>query len=178
MSEEDLCLQAFTEFLNAVEAGIAAARQQIKAVKVGWDPAKIKWTDAEGSKGPYQRSEDLNNLEFKAILKDLASHNGTITRNGYFYWIFQNGSTVGRKKRGKQESQPAEILEKIEKLFPEDLRGLLSFKQETGTWIIKPRQFLGADNFSKILAIVKGHGGKYVSAGKESRFEVPKKTAR
>ena len=32
MSEEDLALEALTEFFNAVEAGIAAARQRIKAM--------------------------------------------------------------------------------------------------------------------------------------------------
>lgn len=177
MSEEDLCLQAFTEFLNAVEAGIAAARQQIKAVKVGWDPEKIKWTDAEGTKGPYQRSEDVNSLDFKAMLKDLASHGGRITRNGYFYWTFQNGSTVGRKKRGKGIPKQGEASEKIEGLFPQDLRGLLSFNEEADTWIIKPRQYLGSENFAKMVTIVKHAGGDYVSAGKESHFKIPKKAA-
>ena len=70
-----------------------------KEEKHSWDPLKIKWVQAEGSKGPYERSEDVNNLEFKAMLNDLASHNGKTQRNGYFYWTFQNGSTVGRKKR-------------------------------------------------------------------------------
>jgi len=101
MTEEDLVLEAFTDFLNAVDAGIQAARQRIKAVKVGWDPEAIKWEKAEGSKGEYERSEDVNNPEFKAMLKDLASHGGRLTEDGYFYWVFKNGTTVGRKKRSK-----------------------------------------------------------------------------
>lgn len=64
-----------------------------------WDPNKIRWEKAESRKGPYERSHDINNREFKAMLKDLAAHNGKLTRNGYFYWIFENGSTVGRKRR-------------------------------------------------------------------------------
>ena len=64
-----------------------------------WDPSKIAWTKAEGFKGEYERSEDVNSLDFKALLKDLAEHKGTLTRDGLFYWAFQNGSTVGRKKR-------------------------------------------------------------------------------
>lgn len=175
MSGEDLALQAFTEFLNAVEAGISAAQQLIKEGKHLWDPAGIKWESAEGSKGPYERSEDVNNPEFKAMLKDLAAHNGRITREGCFYWTFKNGSTVGRKKRGKAESKQAEAPVKVSELFPEDLRGLLSFEETEDATIIKPRQFLGSDNFSKILAIVKEHSGEYVSAGKQSRFHVPKK---
>ena len=99
MTEEDVALEAFTDFLNAVDAGIQAARQRIKAVKVGWNPSEIEWEQADGTKGPYERSEDVNNPEFKDMLKDLANHGGTLTREGYFYWIFKNGTTVGRKRR-------------------------------------------------------------------------------
>ena len=67
--------------------------------KWNWDPNAIKWENAEGFKGEYERSEDVNNPEFKAMLKDLAQHGGKLTRNGMFYWVFKNGSTVGRKKR-------------------------------------------------------------------------------
>ncbi|MEM3881674.1 MAG: hypothetical protein QXD19_08020 [Candidatus Bathyarchaeia archaeon] len=63
------------------------------------NPDKISWVEAEGSKGKFQKSEDFNNSEFKAMLKDLAEHNGKLTRDGWFYWTFKNGSTVGRKKR-------------------------------------------------------------------------------
>ncbi|MEM0358356.1 MAG: hypothetical protein QXL77_08325 [Candidatus Bathyarchaeia archaeon] len=96
---EDLALTALLNFLDAVEAGVSAAKQRIKEAKIGWNPDKIKWEDAEGSSGQYQKSEDFNNPEFKAMLKDLQAHGGKLTRNGYFYWVFKNGSTVGRKKR-------------------------------------------------------------------------------
>jgi len=64
-----------------------------------WDPNKIEWKTAEGSKGPYERSEDVNNLEFKAMLKDLRVHNGKMTRGEFFYWAFEKSAVVGRKKR-------------------------------------------------------------------------------
>lgn len=100
MSEKgDLALEALTDFLNGVEAGIESARQHIKSEKSVWDASKITWTQAEGSKGVYERSEDVNNLEFKAMLKDLAGHGGKMNYEGYFYWIFQDGKTVGRKKK-------------------------------------------------------------------------------
>ena len=99
--KEDLATAALLEFLNAAEAGIAAAKHVISKGKgiEKWNPDKIKWTQAQGSKGPYERSEDVNNLEFKAMLKELGSHSGKIQRNGFFYWTFQNGHTVGRKRR-------------------------------------------------------------------------------
>jgi len=79
--------------------GWLTGQGQTPEKRESWDASKIEWIQAEGSKGPYERSEDVNNLEFKAMLKDLASHSGKTQRNGYFYWTFQNGSTVGRKKR-------------------------------------------------------------------------------
>ena len=99
--KEDVASIALLEFLNGVEAGIASARQRIKEAKIGWEPDQIKWEDAQGTSGPYQRSEDINNPEFKAMLKELQAHNGKLTKEGWFYWVFQNGTTVGRKKRNQ-----------------------------------------------------------------------------
>ena len=192
MSEkEDLALLALTDLLNGVEAGIESARQRIKEVKIeekpSWNPNEITWTKAMGTKGEYERSEDINNLQFKVMLKDLASHGGRMNHEGFFYWVFKNGNVVGRKPRGKNKLETLEPqgvtpimvqlqgeLEKVKQYFPEDLRQLLSFEQKADVWIVKPRQFLGVDLFAKIGAVVKQHGGSWVSAGKESRFEIPK----
>ena len=65
--------------------------------------------------------------------------------------------------------------EDIRMLFPEDLENMLGFEEKDEYVIIKPRQFLGSDNFSKIASIIRGVGGEYVSAGKTSHFRVPKK---
>lgn len=105
MSEEDVASTALLEFLNACEAGITAAKRLVAKDKgvqqeeEKWDPAKIQWTITEGSKGPYERSEDTNSPDFKTLMKQLAQHEGKLSNNGYFYWLFQNESTVGRKKR-------------------------------------------------------------------------------
>ena len=95
----DLALQALTDFLNAVEAGIMAARQTIKAEKVGLDVEDIRWSPAEGSKGPYERSGDVENPNFSALLNKLKAHGGKLTHSGYFYWKFGASSIIGRKKR-------------------------------------------------------------------------------
>jgi hypothetical protein len=80
-------------------------KNQRKEPAETWNPAKIKWTEEEGFKGKYEKSEDVNNPEFKAMLKNLQQHNGTMTDDGYFYWVFQNGSTVGRKQMKKKTGQ-------------------------------------------------------------------------
>lgn len=101
--EEEQLLEPgeFFEFLNAIDAGIAAARQRVKERKGLYDMNKIKWTEAEGSKGPYERSEDVNSLDFKALLKSLQQHGGKMTVGDYFVWAFQNGHVIGRKRRRK-----------------------------------------------------------------------------
>jgi hypothetical protein len=67
-------------------------------------------------------------------------------------------------------------LEDIKMMFPEELEALLSFEDKGEFIMIKPRQFLGSENFAKIASIVRSAGGEYKSAGKDSHFKVPKKT--
>lgn len=70
--------------------------------------------------------------------------------------------------------QVKKSIEDIKKTFPkDDLADLLSFEEKENSIIIKPRQFLGSENFSKIASVVRGMGGDYVSAGKGSHFRVP-----
>ena len=109
MSQVELLARLQEAFQNAADAigeyleNLAPADQQ----KPGWDPSKIKWSPDEGPKGPYERSEDVNNLEHKVMLKDLGQHDGKLYRDGWFYWTFENGHTVGRKFQGKKKSDHA-----------------------------------------------------------------------
>jgi hypothetical protein len=99
MSEKDR--EAIIDFCSALEAACVKLKHDLGVSpgqgRYSWDPKKIGWTDKQGDKGPYQMSEDVNNLEFKAMLKDLASHKGKLAMDGKFYWVFANGTTVGRK---------------------------------------------------------------------------------
>jgi len=67
-------------------------------------------------------------------------------------------------------------LKKLQGDLGEELTIMLVFEtQESSNFIlVKPRQFLGSDNFAKIVKIIKDNGGDYVSAGKDSHFRVPK----
>ena len=78
--------------------------------------------------------------------------------------------TAAPEALGKEAS-----IEDVKMMFPEDLEDMLSFEEKKDYIKIKPRQFLGSDNFAKIASIIRGIGGEYVSAGKESHFRVPKK---
>ena len=68
-------------------------------------------------------------------------------------------------------------LEDIRMSFPPDLENLLTIEERNGYIIIKPKQFLGSENFAKIASAVRGMSGEYISAGKDSHFRVPKKKA-
>lgn len=66
-------------------------------------------------------------------------------------------------------------LDDIRMSFPEELEARLGFEEKGDYILIKPKQFLGSENFAKIASAVRGMGGEYISAGKDSHFRVPKK---
>lgn len=74
-----------------------------------------------------------------------------------------------------QVPERSKLIEDIKTSFPDDLENLLNFEEKDDYIIIKPRQFLGSDNFSKIASVVRQAGGEYVSAGKASHFRIPKR---
>lgn len=65
-------------------------------------------------------------------------------------------------------------IDDVKMMFPQELEGLLTFTEKEEYIIIKPRQYLGSENFAKIASIIRGAGGEYISAGKESHFRIPK----
>ena len=75
----------------------------------------------------------------------------------------------------KQGGAKQRSLDDIRMSFPEELEARLSFEEKGDYIIIKPKQFLGSENFAKIASAVRGMGGEYISAGKDSHFRVPKK---
>lgn len=101
-----------SEFLiklrDAAAMIVDAANQELEKLTPpelkNWDPQKIKWVEAEGSKGPYQRypaqDEKAESTEdYRNLLADLRDHGDKLARGGFFYWLFQDGGTIGRKRR-------------------------------------------------------------------------------
>jgi len=70
-------------------------------------------------------------------------------------------------------SEGSRTVESVRGKFPEDLLKLLDFEKREGFIMIKPKGILGSDNFARIAEIVRGLGGEYISAGRESHFRVP-----
>ncbi|MEM2557528.1 MAG: hypothetical protein QW600_02410 [Candidatus Bathyarchaeia archaeon] len=78
---------------------------------------------------------------------------------------------------GVTQLQKLRTIDDVQKIFPQDLLGLLMFEVTDDYIIIKPRQYLGPENFARIASIVREQlKGEYVSHGKESHFRVPRRT--
>jgi hypothetical protein len=102
-------LEDFLDCLNGQEAMLVKLRMQIekltgsKASPKGsvksFDVSKIQWQKKTGEKGEFELSEDFNSLDHKALLMSLAKAGGCINIEGWFYWVFKNGSSIGRKNR-------------------------------------------------------------------------------
>ena len=78
---------------------------------------------------------------------------------------------------GHEAHERQKSVEDVRMSFPQELESLLNIEERNEYIIIKPRQFLGSENFAKIASAVRGMGGEYISAGKDSHFRVPKKKA-
>lgn len=73
------------------------------------------------------------------------------------------------------QKSSSSTIEGVRMVFPPELDSLLSFEEKNDYVIIKPKQFLGSENFAKIASTVRGIGGEYISAGRDSHFRVYKK---
>jgi hypothetical protein len=73
------------------------------------------------------------------------------------------------------ETSAKKPLDDVRTAFPEDLEHMLIFEDKGEYIMIKPKQFLGSENFAKIASAVRGMGGEYISAGRDSHFRVYKK---
>ncbi|MEM2099113.1 MAG: hypothetical protein QXU99_05150 [Candidatus Bathyarchaeia archaeon] len=73
------------------------------------------------------------------------------------------------------ETSVAKPVDAVRAAFPEELEHMLLFEDKGDYIMIKPKQFLGSENFAKIASAVRGMGGEYISAGRDSHFRVYKK---
>ncbi len=111
-------LEILSELLNGLEYAVQNARAQLAALVKenvipeaekavdkrvwGWNPDAVKWAEATGPSGEYQLAtleNNHDNRDFREMLRDLEEHDGRLSREGWFYWRFQQKTSVGRKKR-------------------------------------------------------------------------------
>lgn len=108
MTEDfQLFLEDMLVYLSCQEAGLVQLRMQINKIlgetkpstKLPFDAEKILWQKRQNQKGPFELSEDVENPQHKSLLKFLTEHTGNcLVSQGFFYWVFPDLKTVGRKK--------------------------------------------------------------------------------
>jgi predicted DNA-binding transcriptional regulator YafY len=69
---------------------------------------------------------------------------------------------------------PVKSIAELQAKIPSELKDSLTYEENQHYFIVRPRQYLGAENFAKILDAVRQVGGEYISKGKDSHFKVPK----
>ena len=74
-------------------------------------------------------------------------------------------------------SEKKRSINDVKQAFSSELAGMLIFEESGKIVFVKPRRFLGSDNFAKIASIVRNLGGEYISAGRNSHFKVPKEVS-
>ena len=93
--------------VNRIYEGLASIVSVLNELEEAWEQGQgiwgasnIKWTQAEGAKGPYERADQQpGNRDYDLMLKDLQDHKGQLTRDGWFYWQFSDGKAVGRERK-------------------------------------------------------------------------------
>jgi len=95
-------IEFLVKLRDGLQMAVDAVSEYIDAhASVGkhWNPDKIIWKVTNGAKGPYDKADPQATHDFKAMLQDLKDHKGKMRRDGFFYWVFSDMATVGRKKR-------------------------------------------------------------------------------
>lgn len=91
-----MALDAINEYLESLAPPGASPAGS------SYDVNKIQWQNAQGTKGPYEKTDGDNSADYAALVKDLQAHKGKMNIAGSFYWLFENQKTIGRKPRGAQ----------------------------------------------------------------------------
>lgn len=132
-------------------------------------------TDKETLNQLLEKADEIN-LTLNKISEELRSVSTYLKSLGLGQ-INQPTAQTSAPQPAAREISKQNSLDDIRMSFPEELEARLSFDEKGDYLIIKPKQFLGSENFAKIASAVRGMGGEYISAGKDSHFRVPKKKA-
>jgi hypothetical protein len=136
---------------------------------------------------PFELTEEkstfkLLTYKFKDWPKNITIGTFTIDVNGV--WVEWSPEITGIPKPALPPPTPTPApapvqphkltVEDVRKALPPELMDYLRVEEAADHIKITPRQFLGSENFAKIMESIKPIGGFYVSAGRESHFRVPK----
>jgi hypothetical protein len=90
--------QEFLDFLDKKLDEILKICSEIKGNKSSEKVEGNNWVQTEGKNGLYEKLEKNDSVEYQNLIKDLEDHKGKMTKDNYFYWLFSDGSAIGRKR--------------------------------------------------------------------------------
>ena len=70
--------------------------QRRETTDMQFDLNKIQWQHSQGKSGPFERSVDRDNPEFKKVVNALLEQR-TMVVNGWYVWLFKDDETLGKK---------------------------------------------------------------------------------
>jgi hypothetical protein len=95
----DAIFEAFSFALSKIEE-LEKTYQQSQSKT--WDSSKVKWEQSEGPSGVYEKASKQESADYQAMIDDLKAHQGCLTKDDFFFWLFNDGETAGRKPRKKK----------------------------------------------------------------------------
>ena len=72
------------------------------------------------------------------------------------------------------ENTTNQNIDNVRMSFPEEIESKFTFTENSDYIILKSKVFLGSETFAKVASAVRGMGGEYISAGKNSHFRISK----
>jgi len=190
---EEKVLEILIDLCTALEAAAIDAKHRIAELTSAKEPQAVreetfdilKFEPQTGSRlGQFEIAAKAKNLEdkFNHAFQILRQANAVIAdpyhgpNYKHNYWTYQDAIyRKVRKEKGPESKTEVDVIAQIEAKFPTELKEILTFEAIGEYIVIKPRQYLGSENFAKIASIVRGEGGEYLSAGKESHFRIKKR---
>ena len=115
-------------------------------------------------KNLVQKIDELLNV-LKVITSDLSAVSNSLKKVNKPTTSVLQTSIVEKKSKIKD-------IKDVKEAFSSELRDMLLFEKTGNYIIVKPKRFLGSDNFARIASIVRELEGEYISAGRNSHFKI------
>ena len=115
-------------------------------------------------KNLVQKIDELLNV-LKVITSDLSAVSNSLKKVNKPTTSVLQTSILEKKSKIKD-------IEDVKEAFSSELKDMLLFEKTGNYIIVKPKRFLGSDNFARIASIVRELEGEYISAGRNSHFKI------
>lgn len=90
-------IRALEKIRDFVDKGLEELRKQADLLPFPIEDF-IEWESHLGGNGLYETAEPTNAFEYRQLHKALVRFKGRFRKQPFFYWMYRDGLTIGRKK--------------------------------------------------------------------------------